>query len=101
MNNESSPNVGNERLSTWFGLSYASWLTIPRVLMESMPDRWQLEMAKLLEEYEDTFQNWPEDLPTPHVIGRNSKGKFCRMPKYLIQYRHPIESAIENLKKRP
>ena len=31
----------SERLSRWFGLSYASWLTMPRVMMEAMPEEWQ------------------------------------------------------------
>lgn len=28
----------NNRLNTWFSCSYASFLTIPRVFMQEMPD---------------------------------------------------------------
>ena len=35
----------NLDLSNWFGLSYASFLTLPRVLMEAMPEEWQRKMT--------------------------------------------------------
>ncbi len=41
---------GHERLHEWFGLSYANYLTIPRTVLQSMPDDWQERMADLLEE---------------------------------------------------
>ena len=36
---------GADHLSCKFSLSHASFLTIPRVLMEAMPDEWQERMA--------------------------------------------------------
>tara|TARA_Y100001951_G_scaffold104787_1_gene117844 strand:- start:50605 stop:50793 length:189 start_codon:yes stop_codon:yes gene_type:complete len=48
---------GKQELWNWFGLSYASFLTIPRVLMHQMSDEWQSEMCRLLQEYDETFPN--------------------------------------------
>jgi hypothetical protein len=38
---EYQKNVGREKLWDWFGLSYASWLTLPRVLMHEIPNEWR------------------------------------------------------------
>jgi hypothetical protein len=56
---------GADRLHCYWSLSYASYLTVPRVLMQSMPDEWQNKMAALLEELDTTCDRagvkWPED----------------------------------------
>ena len=83
---------GHERLSTWFGLSYASWLTIPRVLMEAMPDRWQRQMAELLEQYSSTWTNWPEQWGTRVQV--TNDGKLIKTPEVLINYRHPRKAEL-------
>lgn len=41
---------GRDRLHRWWGLSYANYLTLPRSLMQSMPDEWQGQMATMLEQ---------------------------------------------------
>lgn len=82
-------------LQSWFGLSYASWLTIPRVLMEAMPQDWQDRMAQLLNEYDAEFPNQP-DLCTRVQVIKN--GKLTKTPKWLINYRHPDRGAINELK---
>src|SRR5574341_1370059 len=46
---------GHEELWTWFGLSYAGWLTLPRVMMHEMPDDWQMRMAQLLREWDEAW----------------------------------------------
>lgn len=45
----------------WFGLSYASWLVLPRLILQGMPPEWQAKMIALLKEMDDTF-DWC-DLP--------------------------------------
>lgn len=87
---------GKDRLWGWFELSYASFLTIPRVLMHDMPDDWQNQMASLLEEYEDTFQNLP-DLGSRVQATKN--GKLVKMPDVFKYYRHPDNRAIESFKR--
>jgi hypothetical protein len=85
----------SEKLRCWFNLSYASWLTIPRVLMEAMSIEWQDKMADLLAEYDETFQNKP-DLET--IVQVREKGRMIRTPEWLINYRHPDFEAIERLR---
>lgn len=100
LNTASSPDAqggqGQERLWTWFGLSRASWLTIPRVLLHAMPDDWQDQMATLLAEYEDQFPNQPE-LRT-EVSTKDVSGRYVETPDWLLNYRHPDQAAIEECK---
>ncbi|HUD75198.1 MAG TPA: hypothetical protein VMQ76_09010 [Terracidiphilus sp.] len=86
---------GHEKLWGWFGLSYASWLTIPRVLMHEMPDKWQGEMATLLIEYEDAFPNRP-DLQSVVCVKHNNR--YVKPPEWLLNYRHPDRNEIIKLR---
>lgn len=82
-----------ETLARWWGLSYASWLTLPRVLMQAMPDEWQERAGVLLEEYSSAFPNTP-DL-TVGVTVRGPDGKLVTMPAWLNNYRHPNRPEID------
>jgi hypothetical protein len=82
-------------LHLWFGLSYASFLTLPRVLMQEMSLEWQEEMAKLLKEYDEEFPNKPE-IGTRVQITRNNK--LIKIPDWLINYRRPDKDMIDKLK---
>lgn len=84
-------------LSCWFGLSYSSFLTMPRVLMEAMPAEWQEKLALLLHEYDDTWDNWPEGWGSRVTLTVN--GKLAKMPGWVINYRHPDREAIEKLRR--
>ena len=86
---------GYGKLHGWFGLSYASWLTMPRVMIQEMPDEWQGRMAALLEEYDDAYPNQP-DIGTRVQIVVN--GKLVKTPEWLIQYRHPDYPKIEEMR---
>jgi hypothetical protein len=85
---------GYEKLWGWFGLSYASWLTLPRVLMHAMPDEWQGKMAELLDEWTETFQNPPE-LGTRVQVTKH--GKLVETPMWLKNYRHPDRDMINQV----
>jgi hypothetical protein len=89
---------GREELWSWFGLSYAGWLTMPRVLMHAMPDDWQARMAALLAEYDEAFPNQP-DLGTRVQVTHN--GRLTKAPEWLLQYRHPDQEAINELRRFP
>lgn len=84
--------MNNDSLQTWFGLSYASWLTIPRVLMQEMPDEWQEKMAELLFQYDEAMANIHSDYEglTIHVSLKKD-GRFCRIPSELTNYRRPSQ----------
>lgn len=85
-------------LQAWFGLSYASWLTIPRVLMEAMPDDWQERMAVLLNEYSEAFPSQP-DLQSRVQVVRG--GKLIATPPWLTNYRRPDRAFIDGMRGKP
>lgn len=85
-----------ERLNIWFSLSYASWLTLPRILMQEMPEEWQNKMVDLLEEYELEYPNQP-DIGT-RVMCTDNRGKLIKTPRQLINYRHPDLSYIQRFR---
>ncbi len=87
---------GHNALSEWFSLSYSSFLTLPRVLMEAMPDEWQGRMAALLEEYDDAYTNWPDIRVQVRIT--DGSGRMIKTPRWLINYRHPDRAAIEALR---
>lgn len=89
---------GRDRLWDWFGMSYASWLTMPRVMMHAMPDDWQERMAVLCEEWDAAWDS--SDLPTPSVQAR-SNGRFTKWPRWLLNYRHPDRKAIDSIRTTP
>ena len=82
-------------LGCWFNLSYASFLTMPRVLMEAMPEAWQTQMAELLFQYDDAFPNQP-DIGSRVQITK--KGKLIKTPPWIINYRHPDQAKISELR---
>ena len=86
---------GYEALWLWFSLSYASWLTLPRVLMHEMPDDWQKRMAELLAEWDDTWDS--SELPSPSVTAK-AEGKFTKWPEWVLSYRHPDKAQIDRLR---
>ena len=89
---------GYDALWEDFGLSYASFLTLPRVLMHEMPDEWQGKMAELLSEWHSTW-SWPDDIGTSTVCHR-LEGKFAPWPRWMLNYRHPNRDFINSMKKK-
>jgi hypothetical protein len=70
----------------WFGLSYSSYLVLPRTLLCGMPKEWQEKMVELLDEMRETYDsNKIED--GYYVILRNEKGRFKK--DKLANYRYP------------
>ncbi|MFA6271093.1 MAG: hypothetical protein WC657_07870 [Candidatus Paceibacterota bacterium] len=74
-----------ESLSLWFELSYAQFLTVPRLVMESMPAEWQNKMAALLQEMDETF-DWRPSEGRYWVRLKDDNGRFMEAP--LNDYRH-------------
>ena len=88
--------MSSDNLNCWFSLSYASFLVLPRVLMEAMPKEWGDKMAELLNEYDETFPNQP-DIGTRVQITHG--GKLIKTPSWLINYRRPDQSEINACRK--
>lgn len=83
---------GYDDLWSWFGMSYSSWLTLPRSLMHSMPDDWQKQMAGLLDQWDAAWNT--AHLPAPYVSAREG-AKFTRWPEWLLNYRRPAQDEID------
>lgn len=87
-----------EPVHGWFGLTYASYLCLPRSLLEAMPVEWQRRFVGCLRELEAEFPVcWPPD-GTYDVRVRNEKGRFVDDP--LRQYRRPDRVLIESLRRK-
>ena len=88
------PRPGHAALWSWFGLSGAGWLTLPRSLMHAMPDDWQRDMACLLEQFNETYRN----LPGEYSISVNVRidGRFAPMPDWMGNYRHPDGALLRS-----
>lgn len=76
----------------WFELSYAQFLTVPRLVMESMPYEWQKKMVELLQEMDATF-DWRPKKGRYWVKLKDDRGRFAHAP--LADYRH---GNIEHLR---
>lgn len=88
----------NDRLHTWWSLSYASFLVLPRVLMQEMSNEWQEKMAELLEEYDETFDTGDIGIRGVRVTAYGDDGKFVKIDQRLLNYRRPDKSFINSLK---
>jgi hypothetical protein len=90
---------GYDALWADFGLSYASFLVMPRVLMHEMPDEWQGKMAELLAEWHDSW-NWPDEIGSS-VVCHRIDGKFSPWPRWVLNYRRPAVDYISTMKRNP
>jgi len=84
---------GESPLHIWFELSYAQFLTLPRLVIENMPYKWQIKMVKLLIELDDTF-DWRPKNGCYWVKLKDAKGRYCHAP--LNDYRH---GTVEHIRK--
>lgn len=87
---------GYDALWEWFGLTYAGWLTIPRVVLHAMPDDWQGRLAELLKEYDDAVNLDHPFTDLKFFVTAKKGGKFVAMPRALTNYRRP-DPEIHNL----
>ena len=73
---------GIEDIHTWFSLSYANYLVMPRSVLQSMPDKWQEKFVVLLGECQESFGYL--DWPNYNVNARDDNGKFIKdsIPHY-------------------
>lgn len=69
-------------IHTWFNLSYANYLTIPRSVLQSMPDEWQRRFVKCLEELNETI-DWRQ-AGTYWVRLKDENGRF--VPDEFLDY---------------
>lgn len=75
----------------WFGLTYAGWLTVPRVALQVMPLSWQQRFADLMEEADALVE---VDMPHQVIVsGKDPSGRFVSI-QGLSNYRHPVPGVV-------
>lgn len=79
----------------YFGLSYASYLVLPRVILCAMSAEWQRRLVALLDEAESEFGIVPREGEYA-VFLRCARRRFVADP--LRQYRHPDRDLIDSLR---
>lgn len=67
------------KIHDWFELSYAQYLTIPRSVLQSMPDEWQVRFVKCLEELDEAI-DWRPDVGRYWVQLRDENGRYVADP---------------------
>jgi hypothetical protein len=80
-------------ITDYFEISYAQYLTIPRLVLESMPIEWQEKFVELLDELDETY-DWRPREGCYWVKLKDDKGRFSHAP--LEDYRY---GNIEHLRK--
>lgn len=87
-------------VNEYFGLSYARWLVVPRVIMQAMPLKWQKEMVALLNEMNNTY-DWDSGNVNYEVMARGDDGKLTTLPPDLCEYRRPNGMFLKRIKQKP
>ena len=81
-------------IHAWFGLTYASYLVVPRSVLQEMPVEWQEKLVALMEELQDSVDQ--EKVDDNYTVSlRRPDGRFAKDP--LCQYRHGNPHAQELL----
>lgn len=74
----------SDPIHSWFGLTYASYLVLPRSILQSLPLELQNRLVKILDEVQEY---WPDDAINSYSVNvRDKKGRFIKDP--YAQYRH-------------
>lgn len=63
---------------TWFGLSYSSYLVVPRRVLQSMPAEWQRQMIALLDQVRETLD--VDDAPGAYWVRAREGNRFVPDP---------------------
>lgn len=70
-----------EPIHDFFGLSYASYLVLPRSALQSAPKEWQAKFVKLVEELVEMFDDSIQEPSSYQVYLRSiNTGKYIHDP---------------------
>ena len=89
---------GKHELQSWFGLSKASFLVLPRIFMQEMGPRWQGKMAKLLNEYDAVFDDSDNGVYDSYSVRLKMKGRLIKTPEWLVDYQDPDKYQVKEFK---
>ena len=75
-----------ETIWDFFGLTYASYLVLPRVVMQGMPEEWQKRFVGMMKELEETMGTDHEPEGGYRVLPLDIKKRVTK--SNLPHYRH-------------
>lgn len=90
---------GYHALWLWFGMSRSSYAVLPRVMMHDMPDAWQADFARLMDQWDETWVNQPAIGTRVRVVDED--GQLIKTPNWMLNYRHPDREQLDSMRKKP
>jgi hypothetical protein len=75
-----------EPIHGWFGLTYSSYLVLPRTVLQSMPVEWQERFVDLLEELGEAMTKAGIEQPAGYWVRPTDGKRFIK--ETLPHYRH-------------
>lgn len=84
-------------LAQWWEDDPASWLVLPRALMDQMPFEWREDMNALLLEWNATWELPDYRL---NVLMRDERGRYRRLPDIYTDWVTPDVGALEKIKRQ-
>lgn len=90
---------GYDALWLWFGMSRSSYAVLPRVMMHEMPDAWQGDFARLMDQWDETWVNQPNIGTRVRVVDEG--GQLIKTPNWMLNYRHPDREQLNSMRKKP
>lgn len=83
-------------INSWFGLSYAQYLTIPRSVLQAMPYSWRKLFSSLLSALDDSI-DWRPKSGCYWVRLKDAKGRFAK--DKFMDYRYPVKMPFKKTKR--
>lgn len=72
-----NPDFCRDDVHGMFGLTYASYLVLPRSVLQSMPPEWQHEFSALVDQLTHQYSGYEMDYT---VYKRDGRGRFAKDP---------------------
>ena len=72
--------MSKDMIHEYFGLSYANYLVLPRLVLQSMPDEWQEQFVKLLQQIPELLGIEWEPEGGYRVLALDGNKKFQKDP---------------------
>lgn len=89
--------IKENKLETYFGLSYAAWVVLPRTILQDMPLEWQNRFADMLKDLNYKYPKFPDYIYS--VTAKNPKNNlFVKIPREVTDYRHPNKKTLKKWK---
>jgi len=82
--------VSDGPVHLWFELTYASYLVLPRLALQEMPEEWQQRLVDLLNEGEDVHGM---TTPGDYVVQRRGPGGHFRRDPWADYRRGTVAGA--------